>query len=71
MLRDPKVIFYLNMLQGQYVMCPIDKAANSIAFICKNYYVQVLLKENRFIKDYIKHLSTMNDTLHNNLQQQK
>ena len=27
-------------------MCPIDKAANSITFICKKYYVQVLLKES-------------------------
>ena len=26
-------------------MCPIDKAATNIAFICKKYYVQVLLKE--------------------------
>ena len=26
-------------------MCPIDKAANNIAFICKKYYVQALLKE--------------------------
>ena len=44
-LKDPKVISYLNILQEQYVMCPIDKAANNIAFICKKYYVQVLLKE--------------------------
>ena len=33
-LKDPKVISYLNILQEQDVMCPIDKAANSIAFIC-------------------------------------
>ena len=26
-------------------MCPIDKAANNIAFICKKRNVQVLLKE--------------------------
>ena len=44
-LKDPKVISYLNILQEQYVMCPIDKAATNIAFICKKYYVQVLLKE--------------------------
>ena len=43
-LRDPKVISYLNILQEQYAMGPIDKAANNIAFICKKYYVQVLLK---------------------------
>ena len=45
MLKDPKVISYLNILQEQDVMCPIDKAANSIAFICQKYSVQVLLKE--------------------------
>ena len=44
-LKDPKVISYLNILQETYVMCPIGKAANNIAFICKKYYVQVLLKE--------------------------
>ena len=44
-LQDPKVISYLNILQEQYVMCPNDKAANNIAFVCKKYYVQVLLKE--------------------------
>ena len=38
-------------------MYPIDKSANNIAFICKKYYAQVLLKIT-FIKYYIKHLST-------------
>ena len=38
-LRDPEAISYLNILQEQYVMCPIDKAANNIAFVCKKYYV--------------------------------
>ena len=33
-LRDPEMISYLNILQDQYVMCPIDKDANNIAFIC-------------------------------------
>ena len=44
LLRDPKVISYLNILQEQYVMHPIDKFANTIAFICRKY-VKVLLKE--------------------------
>ena len=26
-------------------MCPIDKTANKIGFICKKYYVQLLLQE--------------------------
>ena len=44
-LKDPKVISYLNFLQEQYAIYPTDKAANNIAFICKKYYVQVLLNE--------------------------
>ena len=58
MLRDPEVISYLNIFQEQYVMCPIDKAANSIAFICKKYLVQVLLKELGLLNTTSKHLST-------------
>ena len=34
-LRDLKVIYYLNILQEQYLMCTIDKAANNIAYACK------------------------------------
>ena len=37
LLMDPKVISYFKILQEQYVMCPIDKAANNIAFICKKH----------------------------------
>ena len=44
-LKDPNVVNYLNELQNRYVMCPIDKAANNTAFICKKYYVDVILKE--------------------------
>ena len=45
-------------------MCPTDKAANNIAFICKKYYVQVLL--NTTSNTY----QQVNETLHNILQQQ-
>ena len=48
-LKDQKVISYLNILQEQYVMCPIDKAANNIVFKCKKYYVQVQLKHQTLI----------------------
>ena len=44
-LKNPKIISYLNILEEQYAMCLINKAANNIAFICKKYYVQVLRKE--------------------------
>ena len=45
MFKDPKVISCLNILQEQYVISPIDKAANNITFICKKCYVHVLIKE--------------------------
>ena len=35
----------LSELQSRYIMVPIDKAGNNIAFICKRFYAQVLLKE--------------------------
>ena len=44
-LKVSKVISYLNFLQKQYVMYSVDKPTNNIAFICKKYYFQVLLKE--------------------------
>ena len=70
MLRDPGVISYLNILQEQYVMCPIDKAADNIAFICKKYYVQVLLKELGLLSATSNTYQQVNDTLHNILQKQ-
>ena len=35
----------LTDLQSKYIMVPIDKAANNVAFICKRYYALVLLQE--------------------------
>ena len=70
MLGDPEVVSYLNILQEQYVMCPIDKAANNIAFICKKYYVQVLIKELGLLSATSNTYQQVKDTLHNILQQQ-
>ena len=70
MLKDQKVVSYLNILQEQYVMCPIDKAANNIAFICKKYYAQVLLKELVLLNTTLNAYQQVNDTLHDILQQQ-
>ena len=69
-LSNPAVISYLSILQEQYVMCPIDKAANKIAFICKKYYVQVLLKELGLLNTTSNTYQQVTDTLHNILQQQ-
>ena len=68
-LKDPKVISYLNILQEQYVMCPFDKAANNIAFICKKYYDQVLLKELGLLNITSNTYQQANDILHNIFQQ--
>ena len=51
-------------------MCPIDKAANNIAFICKKYYAQVLLKELVLLNTTLNTYQQVNDTLHDILQQQ-
>ena len=64
------MISYLNILQEQYVMCPIDKVANNIAFICKKYYVEVLLKELGLLNTTSNTYRQVNDFLENILQQQ-
>ena len=68
-LRDPGVVSYLKISQEQYSMYPIDKAANNIAFICKKYYVQVLIKELGLLSATSNTYQQANDTLHNILQQ--
>ena len=69
MLRDPKVISYLNIIQEQYVKSPINKAANNTAFTWKKYYVQVLRKEHLF-NTTSNTYQQVNYTLQNVLQQQ-
>lgn len=44
-LKDPDSSSCLADLQSNFVMVPIDKAANNVAFICKRYYAQVLVDE--------------------------
>ena len=44
-LKQDAVLEYLNKLHEKYVFVPIDKAANNIAIICKEYCVTVILKE--------------------------
>ena len=38
----------LKDLHSKYVITPIDKASNNVAFICKRYYAQVLVDELGF-----------------------
>mgnify|MGYP001792462320 CR=1 FL=1 len=44
-LLDVKSQEYLHKLQEDFVLVPIDKAANNVAFICKRFYAMILLKE--------------------------
>ena len=52
-------------------MYSIDKAANNIAFICKKYYVQVLLKELGLLNTTSNTYQQVSDTSYNILQQQQ
>ena len=70
MLKNPKVITYLKLLQKQYDICSIDRTGNNIAFICNQYYVQVLLKELGLLNTTSNTYLEVNDTPHNVLQQQ-
>ena len=44
-------------LKEDFVIAPIDKAANNVAFICKHFYALTIIKELNL--DY--HLSNQND----------
>ena len=69
-LRDPELISYLDIIQEQYVMSPIDRAANNLALLCKKYYVQVLRKELGLLNTTPNTYQEVNDTPYNILQQQ-
>ena len=64
MLKNPKVITYLKLLQKQYDICSIDRAGNNIVFICNQYYVQVLLKELGLLNTTSNTYLEVNDTPH-------
>ena len=44
-LRDPEVVEYLKSIHTQYVLVPIDKAANNIAIVCKRFYIERTINE--------------------------
>ena len=44
-LKRKDVIDCLSEIHTNFVVVPIDKAANNVAFICKRFYVEVILKE--------------------------
>ena len=50
-------------------MCLINKASNSIAYMCKNYYFQVLLREIGLLNAIPNTYQKVTDTLCNAVQQ--
>ena len=44
-LKNSTVRTALNDLHNNFVLAPIDKAANNVSFICKRFYAETLLKE--------------------------
>ena len=46
-LKNPDCLKELKRLKEQFVLVPIDKAANNIGFICKKYFLEVLLQETK------------------------
>ena len=44
-LKNDSSLSCLENLQEQFVLVPIDKAANNIAFICKSFYIKRILDE--------------------------
>ena len=44
-LDRPEVQEDLQTLHSKFVLVPIDKASNNVAFVCKRYYAEVILQE--------------------------
>ena len=46
--QNPDVKEELRCLQEHFVLCPVDKASNNIAIVCKQLYAKVILEEVNF-----------------------
>ena len=42
---DPNVVTELSRLHENFVIVPADKASNNYTFVCKRYYVKILIEE--------------------------
>ena len=42
---DPEVVRELSRLRENFVIVPADKASNNYTFVCKKYYVSILIEE--------------------------
>ena len=45
MFSDPDVVTELTRLHENFVIVPADKVSNSYTFVCKRYYVDILIEE--------------------------
>ena len=68
-LSDQSSKTCLSELQSKYVMVPIDKAANNVAFVCQRYYAQVILKELGLIGTSTSTYTSIDDTTTENIVQ--
>ena len=60
-LKDKNVKSNLKELQSKFVLVPIDKAANNVAFICKQFYAAVISKELQY-SNIINNINLKNST---------
>ena len=71
-LKRPDVITCLENLHKNYVIVPIDKAANNVSIICKRYYVEVILKEVGILGEgnntYVKTEKTVDEIIQDNVE---
>ena len=43
--NDPDIVTELSRLHKNFVIVPADKASNNYTFVCKRYYVDILIQE--------------------------
>ena len=60
-LKDTAVKTALSDLHNNFVLAPIDKAANNVSFICKRFYAETLLKEFGIIGNSSKTYQKIHD----------
>ena len=59
--NDPDVVTELSRLHENFVIVPADKASNNYTFVCKRYYVDILIPLRKL--DFIYFLKTLHTIL--------
>ena len=44
-LCDPEFVRELTRLHKNFVIVPVDKASNNYTFVCKRFYISILIEE--------------------------